>query len=137
MAGLSGELGRHGSPGSAVSGEHTCVFAGARSGGALGAVERPRAGDRYDGYMKPPIILHEPPKRARTEYRIGLSAWMDKSMLEEGQFYPRKTMAPDERLWWYAQYFDVVEVNSSSTRFHRRIQPARGCSARHRASCSA
>jgi uncharacterized protein YecE (DUF72 family) len=53
------------------------------------------------------------PKRARTDYRIGLSAWMDKSMIEEGHFYPRKTMAPDERLWWYSQYFDVVEVNSS------------------------
>ena len=34
-------------------------------------------------------------------------------MLEEGQFYPRKTMAPEERLWWYARYFDAVEVNSS------------------------
>ena len=59
------------------------------------------------------MVLYEPPKRARTDYRIGLSAWMDKSMIEEGQFYPRETMAPDERLWWYSQYFDVVEVNSS------------------------
>ena len=63
--------------------------------------------------MKAPIVLYDPPKRARTDYRIGLSAWTDRSMLEEGHFYPRKTMAPDERLWWYAQYFDVVEVNSS------------------------
>jgi uncharacterized protein YecE (DUF72 family) len=38
---------------------------------------------------------------------------MDKSMLEEGEFYPYKTMTPEERLWWYSQYFDVVEVNSS------------------------
>ena len=34
-------------------------------------------------------------------------------MLEEGQFYPRKTMKADERLWWYSRYFDTVEVNSS------------------------
>lgn len=63
--------------------------------------------------MKPPVILYEPPKRLRTDYRVGLSAWTDKSMLEEGEFYPRKTMAPDERLWWYARFFDMVEVNST------------------------
>ena len=63
--------------------------------------------------MTPPIVLYDPPERARTDYRIGLSAWTDKSMLEEGQFYPRNTMSPEERLWWYAQYFDVVEMNSS------------------------
>jgi uncharacterized protein YecE (DUF72 family) len=34
-------------------------------------------------------------------------------MLEEGEFYPRKTMTAEERLWWYSRYFDVVEVNSS------------------------
>ncbi len=63
--------------------------------------------------MKPPIVLYEPPKRRRTDYRVGLSAWTDRSMIDEGEFYPRKTMTPEERLWWYAQYFDVVEVNSS------------------------
>ena len=41
-----------------------------------------------------------------------MSAWTDKSMLEEGQFYPRKTMSPEDCLWWDAQYSDVVEVNS-------------------------
>jgi uncharacterized protein YecE (DUF72 family) len=65
------------------------------------------------GIVKAPVVLYEPPKRVRTDYRIGLSAWMDKSMIEEGHFYPRKTMAPDARLWWYSRYFDVVEVNSS------------------------
>ena len=34
-------------------------------------------------------------------------------MLEEGHFYPRKTMTAEERLWWYSRYFDVVEVNST------------------------
>jgi hypothetical protein len=36
--------------------------------------------------MKPPVVMCEPLKRLRTEYRIGLSAWTDKSMLEEGEF---------------------------------------------------
>jgi integrase len=57
--------------------------------------------------------LNEPPKRLRTDYRIGLSAWTDKSLLEEGHFYPYKTMTAEEQLWWYARYFDVVEVNNS------------------------
>ena len=34
-------------------------------------------------------------------------------MLEEGEFYPRRTMSAEERLWWYARFFDSVEVNSS------------------------
>jgi uncharacterized protein YecE (DUF72 family) len=63
--------------------------------------------------VKAPIVLYQPAKRTRTDYRIGLSAWTDKSMLEEGQFYPRKTMTAEERLWWYSRFFDVVEVNSS------------------------
>ena len=63
--------------------------------------------------MRAPMILYEPRNRARTDYRVGLSAWTDKSMLAEGQFYPRKTMTAEDRLWWYSRYFDVVEVNSS------------------------
>jgi len=47
--------------------------------------------------MKSPIILYEPPKRARTDYRTGLSAWTDKSLLDEGMFYTRKTMTAEER----------------------------------------
>jgi uncharacterized protein YecE (DUF72 family) len=64
-------------------------------------------------HVKPPIVLYQAPKRARTDYRIGLSAWTDKSMLQKGQFYPHKTMSAEERLWWYSRFFDVVEVNST------------------------
>jgi uncharacterized protein YecE (DUF72 family) len=63
--------------------------------------------------MQPPITLYRPPRRLRTDYRVGLSAWTDKSMIEDGEFYPRRTMTAEERLWWYSRYFDVVEVNSS------------------------
>jgi uncharacterized protein YecE (DUF72 family) len=48
-----------------------------------------------------------------TEYRVGLCAWQDKSMLEEGSFYPIKSMKAEERLWWYSRFFDCVEVNST------------------------
>jgi uncharacterized protein YecE (DUF72 family) len=64
-------------------------------------------------YMKRPLVIYQTPKRARTDYRIGLSAWTDKSMLQEGHFYPYKTMSAEERLWWYSRFFDVVEVNST------------------------
>ena len=34
-------------------------------------------------------------------------------MLEEGSFYPVKSMKAEERLWWYSRFFDCVEVNST------------------------
>lgn len=34
-------------------------------------------------------------------------------MIAEGSFYPVKSMKADERLWWYSQFFDCVEVNST------------------------
>jgi uncharacterized protein YecE (DUF72 family) len=60
-----------------------------------------------------PLLYYRPPAPAETEYRVGLCAWQDKSMLEEGRFYPIKSMNAEERLWWYSQFFDCVEVNST------------------------
>ena len=58
------------------------------------------------------LLLHcVPSESARTEYRVGLCAWQDRSMLEEDQFYPLKSMKAEERLWWYSRFFDFVEVN--------------------------
>ncbi|MGH7419159.1 MAG: DUF72 domain-containing protein, partial [Candidatus Rokuibacteriota bacterium] len=48
-----------------------------------------------------------------TEYRVGLCAWQDKSMIQEGSFYPIKSMKAEDRLWWYSRFFDAVEVNST------------------------
>src|SRR6266545_3340215 len=59
------------------------------------------------------FLYYEPPGPLETEYRVGLCAWQDKSMLEEGHFYPIKSMRAEERLWWYSQFFDCVEVNST------------------------
>jgi uncharacterized protein YecE (DUF72 family) len=63
--------------------------------------------------MRPPIVLYDAPGRARTEYRIGLCSWMDRSMLDEGHFYPQKTLSAEDRLWWYSRFFDTVEINST------------------------
>jgi uncharacterized protein YecE (DUF72 family) len=63
--------------------------------------------------LEEPLLYHRMSAPVATEYRVGLSAWQDKSMLDEGSFYPVKSMRADERLWWYAQFFDSVEVNST------------------------
>ena len=61
----------------------------------------------------PPLTYWTPPSPLATEYRVGLCAWQDKSMLDEGHFYPIKSMKAEERLWWYSRFFDCVEVNST------------------------
>src|SRR5262245_54961587 len=60
-----------------------------------------------------PLVYYEPSSRLATEYRVGLCACQDKSMLEDGHFYPVKSMKAEERLWWYSRFFDCVEVNST------------------------
>jgi uncharacterized protein YecE (DUF72 family) len=44
---------------------------------------------------------------------VGISSWADAALLEEGTFYPRRSMSAEARLRFYASVFDVVEVNSS------------------------
>ncbi len=61
----------------------------------------------------PPLIWYHADGPVRTEYRVGLCAWQDKSMIDEGSFYPIKSMKAEERLWWYSRFFDCVEVNST------------------------
>ncbi len=63
--------------------------------------------------MPSPLVYYSPPEPVPTEYRVGLCAWQDKSMIEEGTFYPIKSMKAEERLWWYSRFFDSVEVNST------------------------
>ncbi|HRY28412.1 MAG TPA: DUF72 domain-containing protein [Elusimicrobiota bacterium] len=47
------------------------------------------------------------------EVAVGCAAWLDRSLLKDGDFYPRKTMTSRDRLAWYARFFPFVEVNSS------------------------
>src|SRR5262249_33995518 len=60
-----------------------------------------------------PLLYYDPPAPVPTEFRVGLCAWQDKSMIAEGHFYPIKSMRAEERLWWYSRFFDCVEVNST------------------------
>jgi uncharacterized protein YecE (DUF72 family) len=60
-----------------------------------------------------PLVRYHADRPTATEYRVGLCAWQDKSMVEEGSFYPIKSLKAEERLWWYSRFFDCVEVNSS------------------------
>jgi len=45
--------------------------------------------------------------------RVGISSWTDAALIEEGTFYPRRSMTAEARLRFYAGVFDVVEVNAS------------------------
>ena len=63
--------------------------------------------------LSPPLIRFQPAGPVTTEYRVGLCAWQDKSMVQDGRFYPIKSMKPEERLWWYSRFFDCVEVDST------------------------
>ena len=48
-----------------------------------------------------------------TDYRVGTASWLDQSLIASGRFYPRPAMSAEDRLRWYARFFDCVEVNSS------------------------
>jgi uncharacterized protein YecE (DUF72 family) len=48
-----------------------------------------------------------------TAYRVGCASWLDRSLLESGKFYPRRSMTAEARLRWYARFFDCVEVNAT------------------------
>lgn len=50
---------------------------------------------------------------APTEYRVGAASWLDQALIASGRFYPRQTMSAEDRLRWYARFFDCVEVNST------------------------
>ncbi|MFD0669598.1 DUF72 domain-containing protein [Ramlibacter sp. MAHUQ-53] len=45
--------------------------------------------------------------------RVGTASWTDKSLIDCGRFYPRKTLSAEERLRFYASRFPLVEVDSS------------------------
>jgi len=45
--------------------------------------------------------------------RVGISSWADPALIEEGSFYPKRSMSAEARLRYYAGVFDTVEVNSS------------------------
>jgi uncharacterized protein YecE (DUF72 family) len=49
----------------------------------------------------------------RGRVRVGISSWTDPALIEDGSFYPRRSMSAEARLRYYATFFDTVEVNAS------------------------
>jgi len=47
------------------------------------------------------------------ELRIGTCSWTDPSLIESEDFYPQKRMSAEERLKFYAEHLDTVEVDST------------------------
>jgi len=46
-------------------------------------------------------------------YYVGTCSWTDRTLIEEGSFYPPSLKNSAERLSFYAQNFNTVEVDSS------------------------
>jgi uncharacterized protein YecE (DUF72 family) len=44
---------------------------------------------------------------------VGICSWADAALIEDGRFYPKKSMTAEARLRFYARFFDTVEINSS------------------------
>ena len=43
----------------------------------------------------------------------GSCSWTDKTLVEEADWYPRRTMSPEERLRYYASQFPLTEIDST------------------------
>src|SRR5438067_4834021 len=56
------------------------------------------------------MTTSRPAKKDGGNILIGTASWTDPGFVE--RWYPKK-MAAHERLAWYAQHFDMVEVNST------------------------
>jgi uncharacterized protein YecE (DUF72 family) len=48
-----------------------------------------------------------------SEVRVGTCSWTDKTLIQVGTWYPKKTMTAAERLAFYAAQFSVVEADST------------------------
>jgi uncharacterized protein YecE (DUF72 family) len=60
-----------------------------------------------------PTPVAEPIRLGGSEVRYGTCSWADRSLVREGQFYPRLTMKAAERLAFYASRLPLVEVTST------------------------
>ena len=45
--------------------------------------------------------------------RTGNCSWLEKTLVKSGEFYPAEVSSAEERLRYYSENFDVVEVDSS------------------------
>jgi uncharacterized protein YecE (DUF72 family) len=45
--------------------------------------------------------------------RVGTCSWTEKTLLKSGEFYPKESKSAEDRLRYYATFFDTVEIDSS------------------------
>jgi uncharacterized protein YecE (DUF72 family) len=45
--------------------------------------------------------------------RVGTCSWTEKSLIQSGEFYPKNARSAESRLKFYAEHFNVVEVDST------------------------
>ncbi len=45
--------------------------------------------------------------------RVGTCSWTEKTLLKSGEFYPTESKSAEDRLRYYATFFDTVEIDSS------------------------
>lgn len=45
--------------------------------------------------------------------RIGTCSWTEKTLIQSGEFYPKSVRSAEDRLRFYAQHFESVEVDST------------------------
>lgn len=57
--------------------------------------------------------MSAPPTVDPTRVRVGICSWADPALIQEGTFYPKRSMSAEARLRYYASVFDTVEINSS------------------------
>ena len=46
-------------------------------------------------------------------FRVGTCSWTDQTLLACGRFYPPEARSAEQRLRFYTEHFDTVEVDSS------------------------
>jgi uncharacterized protein YecE (DUF72 family) len=50
---------------------------------------------------------------AATEFRVGTASWTDPTLVKSGTFYPPFQKTAEDRLRFYAEHFNTVEVDST------------------------
>ena len=45
--------------------------------------------------------------------RVGTCSWTEKSLIQSGEFYPKGMKTAEDRLRYYSEHFDTVEVDST------------------------
>src|SRR5256885_16749437 len=60
-----------------------------------------------------PMQLAAPIELGRSRVLVGTCSWTDRTLVNEADWYPRRSMTAAERLAYYASQFPVVEADST------------------------